>query len=1384
MTTCQMKRFLLLIVYLPLRLLGQEQSISFSHLNVEDGLSQNSILSIAQDSRGLIWLGTRYGLSKYDSKKITVYKNKPGDPGSLSNNYILSLLADSRRHLWVGTRDGLNLYDTALDVFKRITLRDPAQPATGSNVINCLFEDSKGRIWVGTSHTLFLLTNSSRPTFTSFAGYAAFPSRGVLCIYEDHSGVIWVGTYGGMVKLTEGIKGFDIAVFRHNEADPGSISDDVVSSVVQDKQGNLWLGTLNRGLNLFNAQQNRFTHFQHADASSRTLVNDHVRKLLLDDKDQLWIGTQEGISILNLSSRHFTSLVNDPWDKYSLSQNSIHSLYKDNAGTIWVGSFFGGVNIHTAYGTEFKVYNNRSKPWRLNNNVVSAIVEDDQHHLWIGTEGGGLNCLDQQSGRMTYYLHRPADAGSIGANLIKTVYKDRDGNIWAGTHGGGLNRFDPTTQGFVRYIYKNNDPETLGAEITCLLEDGKGLFWVGTERAGIKLFIKKGTLLEPYKEGTAIANAIGNKAILSILETAGNNTWIGTDAGLYKIDGHRVQLLEDKKENYPLYVHCLAEDAQGNTWAGTYYNGIIVYDKAGRQVASYTTKDGLPDNNVLGIIPDNDRHDYWISTGNGLARLDTRTDKITVYTEADGLAGNVFNNNSWYKSRSGQLFFGGYNGVSAFYPQHIQENTLTPPAMITGFRLFNQPVGIKDHNGILTKDISITPHIELSHHQNVFSFDFSILNYIKPAKNRYAYKLEGFDKDWNYTTLPSAAYTNVPPGSYTFIIKGANNDDTWSKPVSLAVSILPPFWKTWWAYTVYLLLFLILAFFVARFFFLRALLRRNEELTRLKLNFFTNISHEIRTHLSLIIAPAEKLMQTTGKDHRDQQYLRSIKNNSESLLQLVNELMDFRKAETGHLSLRVSGWDLVAITGAVLDSFHDSALSGNIEVAFRSGTPEVEAWFDKEQIEKVLYNLLSNAFKFTPHGGRIDVCIEENKATIQVRIIDNGIGISPENIDKLFENYFQEDDAGQQNTGYGIGLALSKSIVELHKGTLKVSSEATPGRQKHSTCFTVTLLKGNAHFEAKQLMPFQRPVAAGEPIGAQPSAVLPAYEVASGDTPANHEQATEATTMAPNTILLVEDNAAIRTFVKDALQTQYLVLESSNGREGIETATASIPDLIISDVMMPEMDGLAFCAHIKSDARTSHIPVILLTAKTSVANQVNGLQTGADMYITKPFSIEVLELQVRNLLRSRERLWQQFQQQFNTQKPAIQPGNAPAGEELKIPAALHPLDEAFISDILQVVEVNMEDPAFGIAMLAKKAAMSQPVLFKKIKAITGMTANDFVKSLRLKKATQLLQENRYTVYEVAAMVGYENSKYFSREFKKQFGKTPSEYSKPDTWDVL
>lgn len=1332
------------------------QETQFSRLHIGNGLSQNSVLAIAQDYDGFLWFGTRDGLNKYDSYRFTVHKSTAPGKGSISDSYVTALLSSSKNTLWVGTRNGLNKYHTVSDTFSRISLATPSSSDGVNKIINCIYEDRKGRIWVGTDFAVKVLTENNGIVTVSDVPLLT-KKLTVRCIYQDHTNIFWIGTPNGIIRVKEDNGQFVLLEnLMHRTGDSRSLSSNQVMSIIEDHEKNIWVGTLVGGLNRYDRQSGSFIHFFH-NGTNKSLVNNNIRKLAIDGKNNLWIGTQEGISILNTRTEEFDNHINDPWNNFSLSHNSIHSLYEDKAGTIWIGTFFGGANSIHSYNTPFTVFSNRSTRNRLNNNVISSIIEDERANLWIGTEGGGVNYIDLSKDKTTYYTHNPNDLSSLGSNLVKVIYRDKDDNIWIGTHGGGLNLFNKERNTFTKFLYENH--QTLGSEITCLLEDSQNNFWVGTETLGIKLFKKDGTTISPINDHP-ITSITQNSLIISVLESSDKKIWIGGNRGLYIIDKNRISIPQQKTNTPLLTINCILEDTNGNIWVGTGDHGLLKYDRQGKLSKDYNGGNGLANNNVLGILED-DENMLWISTGDGLYRFNIDKETFNRYTEADGLMSNVFNLRSYHKSKSGKMFFGGYNGFISFFPKEMNINNTAPSVYITALRSSNDKTGNTDETQKRLEDVNLKKEIKLRYDQNLFTIDFAALNYIKASKNKYQYRLKGYDKEWNETETPSVAYSNVPPGNYRFMVKGANNDNVWSKETTLDVTILPPFWKTWWAYALYLTATLGFVFLITRYFFLKALYKKNQKLTQLKLNFFTNISHEIRTHLSLIIGPADKLIADNDQELYDKQQLMTIKNNSESLLQLVNELMDFRKAETGHLPLHVSKGNIVSFIQSILSSFQDLSIAKNIRTDLISAKDTMALYFDKDQLEKVFYNLIANAFKFTPQGNCITVKIEDKVTYVVISVINYGKGISKENIGKLFDNYFQENEYGQNNTGYGIGLALSKSIVELHGGKISVTSESNHDLN-HCTCFTVQLPKGKTHFSDDQLV--ENTLA---PIVPDTRMVIAPY--------ATHDGYQDQATDVQYTLLLVEDNKDIRTFIKQALQYRYKIVECENGLEGWEVAVDLIPDLIVSDLMMPEMDGFALCEKIKCDERTSHIPFILLTAKNTITSHISGLQTGADIYLTKPFSVQILLLHTVNLLKTREALWKQFSKHI-----ALEQVGGDSQTDYTGQLGLHPLDEAFISKIIRMIEEKLENPEFGVSMLSKMAGMSQPILSKKIRAITGFSTNDFVKSIRLKKAAELLRENRYTVYEISYTVGYDSPKYFSREFKKQYHSTPSEYAADKT----
>ena len=1366
---------------------GLGQPLTVEHLTTEQGLSQNSVLAIAQDSRGFMWFGTRHGLNRYDGHHFRTYLTKPAtadrtDSSSLSGNYIFSLLADAHQTLWVGTQNGLNRYDPATDSFHRILFRPGKAGGLSHGEVTCLFEDHQGTLWVGTANGLNQLLDRRTLRFRTYFTQpeAARPGSNIRAIFEDSDHTLWIGTADGLMAMRPRPGGYSVQTFRHEAGQPGSLSDSYITTIAEDRQHRnngtrgdgprLWIGTHNEGLNRYNPASGTFTHFSHQPADPASLIHENIRTIRPDRLGRLWIGTQEGLSLFDPVKETFTSYRHEPANPRSLSRNSIYSIHEDRAGSVWIGIYYGGINVVHPNPTDFTVHRNQADRSSLSENVVSSIVEArpgaaTAGNLWIATEGGGLNFFDRKAGRFTAYRHNPADPASLGSNLVKVVYRDRRGQIWAGTHGGGLNRFDPSTNTFARFLPGPTAAHASTAEFLSVLERRDGSFWVGTN-AGLHIFgSAQPPLVAPpvlarsvvMRSVATVQRQIGSVAVSALLEDARANVWIGTASGLFVYGSAATGPLLARSGLRSATINCLLADRAGRVWIGTGQTGLSVYDPRTNRIQTYTTADGLPANDVAGILEDNNGL-LWISTANGLSRFDQATRTFINYTTGDGLAGNDFNYNAACKTSTGELIFGGYQGITAFYPPKISVSRQPAPVVFTDLRLFGQPVAVNGPDRLLTRAIGQTPALTFGPEQNVFSLDFALLSYNKSGRNKYAWKLDGIDRNWTHSPMPSVTYTNLPAGQHRFWVKGADNNGVWSRPAQLTLTILPPVWQTWWAYTLYALGLAGAIFFVVRFFLLRALLRRDHELHRLKLDFFTNISHEIRTHLTLISGPIERLMLVRRDDPLVQQQLGYVQKDAGRLLTLVTELMDFRKAETRHLRLQVAEYDLVAFLTDIYLFFGEVAQAKQITLTFRHEAPVLRAWFDRAQVEKILFNLLSNACKFTTDGGQIELTLAQQGDHITIQVIDNGRGIAPEYLNKLFVNYFQVNDHGMQNTGYGIGLAFSKAIAELHKGTLTVESqlgsEAIP---QNRTCFTLTLRAGRQHLD-----PFIAPPAHDLVFSPAAQAVLPDIVL----PPVTADVVEQVKTSGPAagklySLLLIEDNPAVRSFISESLAGQYQVTECADGRAGWEMAITLIPDLIISDVMMPELDGFALCNQLKADERTSHIPVILLTAQNSTANQVSGLALGADCYLTKPFSLQVLELHSRNLLTARETMRARFSRQL-----ILQPQNI----------EVSPVDEQFLNRLMQILEQHVANPEFDVNQLITEVGMSRSVLYRKLKALTDRSVNDFIKSFRLQKATQLLKQKHMTINEVAYAVGFNDRKYFSIEFKRQFGKTPREYA--------
>lgn len=1319
------------------------QQLNFNYLTTEEGLTQNTVLSIIQDSKGLMWFGTGYGLNSYDGCRFRRFINNEKDSTSLSDNDILCLNVDSQNQLWVGTRNGLNHYNAQKQNFNRIKFFGKGSLKVE---VRNLIEDNARHLWIATNQGLFLSDINSNKTPISYKLSLpnGFDKADYQSIFQDHKGRFWAGTNRGLISFVFKSKKIENFQTFQKSTDSRSLSNNLISDVVEDKYGQLWVATDGGGLNLYQPQTNDFVRFSYGGQNQ--LLHNAIRKMMLAADGRIWIGTQEGLSVLNPKTKTFENYKRNSNYKKSLNQNSIYSLYQSKDQSVWVGTYYGGVNVAYANLSKFNVW--KDTQGDLGFNVISTILPDGDNY-WLGTEGGGLSYVDSHGKVIRRYQNDPLNPQSIGSNLVKIVYQDHDQQIWVGTHGGDLNLLNKKTSEFKRFRIDTLAKLRSKSEITTILEDNQGLFWVASQ-AGLYCFKREKQALISVALPHQM-RSLSAKNIRFLFQDRQSNYWISTKDGLF-VFNYSTKMLNQINLNQYLskinstiaLVHYIYEDSAGNIWLGLIRAGVMMFKpKELTPSKVFTQKDGLANDDILGIVQDN-KHQLWFSSADGLTKYNPQNGKFFVYTRADGIAANEFNLRSVAKDERGELFFGGIEGLTYFNPDEIKENKELGNLVFTDLAVAGKKIEIGDQTNILSNSLEYSDKITLNISQNTFTIQFALLNYIKSTKNKYMYQLEGVNKEWIDLDRPEINFANLNSGTYTLLVKGANNDGYWSKPIQIQIEILPPFYKSWWAFLIYFTLLFGIVFLLIRYFYMQKMLVHEDKLHQSKLNFFTNISHEIRTHLTLIAVPIDKMIDetTTNKGINKQLYM--VKSHTLRLLNLVTELMDFRKAETAHLKLQLSSNDLVVFLREIKEVFQSIAEKNNIHFELLSDTENLVCCFDKVQMEKVLFNLLSNAFKFTPVKGHITIQLSVSSQQALIKVEDNGRGISVKHLDKLFDNYFQVNDYNVQHTGYGIGLALSKHLVELHQGKLSVKSTTNELDGLNLTTFVIQIPIIQNCIESKQNI--------------KKELAIENYLLEDAAIDVLHEES--PLIKSDEKILIVEDNELIRQLLVEILTEKYVVLTAQNGREGLEVAMSEIPDLVLSDVMMPEMSGFELCETLKTDERTNHIPVILLTAKNTLNDELSGLSLGADIYISKPFSRKGLLLNIQNLLKTHALLKEKYKSKF-----LLEPSQP----------TLENKDENFLAKLISFIEINMDNEVFTVDVLAEQIGMSYSVLNKKIKALTNLSVNDFSKSIRMKRAAQLVVCKEFNIYEIALLVGFNDSKYFSREFKKQFGVSPSQY---------
>ncbi|MGA9637737.1 hybrid sensor histidine kinase/response regulator transcription factor [Flavobacterium sp.] len=1355
--------FLLLNICL-LQLLGAQEAnnLKFKHFSSKEGLSQSSVITIFQDKKGYIWFGTRDGLNKFDGNKFTIYRSNYRDTTSLTHSWVTAIYEDTKGDLWVGTKDGLNKYNPITNNFKQHHHLSKKNSLSNNEIWGITALNS-GTLAISTSkgvNKLDIKTNQFTHLLHQPKESNSISDNRTRGFLKSKNGKLWITTLAAIDVYNPKTQKWAHYKYPENTLKEAHVNNAPV--LFEAKNGIIWLG-YEGGLAQFNSKTNTFEPY---NLKGKKAIQSSVRTIYQDKKQQLWVGTYSGLFILNIQNQELKKYIHNENDSKSLSQNSIYKIIEDSKGDIWIGTWAGGINYFDRSFDRFKQLTAGSKNTMLNYKVVSSIVEDNNQKLWIGTEGGGINVYDRKTGLFEYLTKNNDNPNSISSNNIKSMIKDHEGNFWIGTHDGGLNFLNPKYTPF-RFEHfeqsKSNGINIHGCRILSLLEDKQKNIWIGTLTNGLLFYNRAENSFTKLQKSTKSVSCI-------VQSTNPNVILIGGTQGLEKvqIDTKEISPISLKSEanDYHLIksVNCIYEDKNQNYWVGTEGQGLFLYQSKNNKTINYGKAEGLPNEIIYGILYN--QNNLWISTNDGLSKLDLKTHQFENFDESDGLQGNEFNYGSFLKTSNDELLFGGQNGLNYFFPKNIKSNTHFPALDIYAIEVNNKPfLKITDSNQV----------IELKYNQNDFNIDFVALSFSQPNKNNYAIKLEGFDQDWNdIGNKKSATYTNIDEGTYVFKVKASNSNGIWNeKETTITIKVLPAPWYTWWAYLIYIILISIALYFVRKLILIRIQERNElkneklekdklEEVNKLKLQFFTNISHEFRTPLTLILGPVQQLAKVKNNNEFVKRNLDTIQRNTKVLLQLINELLDFRKSEDGKFKLNASKDNLIPFIQNIKLSFEELARQKNIHYIFSTTEEAIEVWFDKIKMNKIIFNLLSNAFKFSSDNNNLylNISIVKNqeesviKDYVKIDIINFVKVIPEEHIKFIFERFYQLDQKDAE-AGTGIGLSLTKNLVELHKGKIEVNSSAESG-----TCFSVYLPLGNAHLDAEECvdeydetltnLTFQKPILPPAEL------MLEAEEI---------ENEAAGFNKGVPTVLIVEDNQDVRHFVKSIFEHQYNIVEAENGKLGIEMASKSPVDLIISDVMMPEMDGFELCRRIKTDILTSHIPVILLTAKTSDTHREEGYKMGANAYITKPFDAEILKIRVDNLLATRKQLISKFKKDI-----ILEP------KELTITSA----DEIFLEKAIKIVEENIADADFNVNVFTDQMHMSRSVLFRKMKVLTGQSINEFVRTIKLKRAGQLLISTQMNISDVAYEVGFNDLKYFRKCFKTVFDETPSTYRSKNT----
>lgn len=1303
-----------------------------------------------------MWFGTQSGLSRYDGYRFRNFTHDAGDSTTLSDSYVLSIQELENGDLLLETRWKYVVYDYDKDRFIN-TIQDYFKGVLPTGGVSRIVVDESKNVWF-TDHRfqLYRIDETGMNASNPFRK-VSLETAGVSDLVNSQQ------TY--KVLYTSGVIEYydekDYALRYHSEYLKGKLGNDSTRTFLfSDRDDDLWVYSAGMGTYYLQSSTNRWDHCTTQSGRFR-LSSNMLKKIVQDNQGTLWIGTDHGgIDLVNKVTGQVTTLMHQEEDNKSLSQNSIIHLFKDNLGIVWIATYKKGICYYHENIFKFlKQSHAYTNPGSLPYNDVNCFSEDSRGNLWIGTNGHGLLYFDRAAGTYRTFRHQPEQNNSIGSDVVVNLFTDSNGILWIGTFTGGLTAWDGKR--FTRYQF---DLKTHGSlphnNIWSIAQSAGGALFVATLGNGVAQFhAQDGTFHSPVSVGSI---PLPSEFATSLCALRNGNMVIGTANGLALLDTQKKRYFTwpVAPDGSPLVlsnnnVHAILEDSRGLIWIAT-REGLNLYHPEKGTLHRFSKADGMSEG-IYNCILEDDSRNIWVSKSDGISKIvlvpQDRDYRISAYhyTPKDGLQDNEFNVNSAYKTRKGELIFGGPNGFNLFLPQNISGDYSLPPILFSDFQVFNRSLKVGEKvrgRAILTESIASTRKITLPHHVNVFSIEFSAFDYLISQNISYRYRLEGFDADWMDVGNESRriTYTNLNPGSYTLRVEATHIDGLKSpEPALIEIEILPPFYASVPAYFLYFLLFVIALLWMRHILLKRErsryLLeqerlhaRRNHEMDEMKLRFLTNISHEFRTPLTLILTPLDRLQKEIA-DAAQRHSLDLIQKNARQLLQLVNQLLDFRKLDLHGLQYNPSHGDVVSFVGDIGRNFAVEFEQKHIAFHFQSNKSQFDTNFDQDKLEKIVSNLLSNALKFTPEYGSVQVALEisETEEEWILRVSDTGIGIHAEEHSRVFDRFYQSKNADHlASAGSGIGLNLTREMVTLHGGT--ISLESTPGA---GSIFTVVFpYAGQAVIENEEGVPDETELPEEDEAVAEPEAVMPKRQV----------------------ILLVEDNRDFRHYMKEVLEPLYEIITASHGADGWNKALQDMPDLIVSDVMMPIMDGHAFCAKVKNDVRTSHIPFIMLTARTADEDKITGFKTGADDYITKPFNMDLLLLRIAKKLDERRQYQKKFQKRI-----AIQPGEV----------EINSLDQTLIKKAIALVEQHIAEPEFTVEDLSRELGMSRVYLYKKLLSLTGKSPIEFIRIVRLKRAAQLLQKSNLTISEVAYQVGFNSPRYFSKYFRDEYGVLPS-----------